>query len=190
MPKLYFVLLAVAVIASPAQAGLVSFTWSSQVDAVLPADPIPGVSASDELTVTVIADNGGSSLASQQWFAGDIVAVHLTAGSYSAVYTEDFIQPGAQSVFETDGMGLLSSVRFAGTGETTVVDNFGTDIGRLYNTQVRDTEGRYAYFVDRFVGPDPTEMIGWDRSPDVVPEPSAWAILCSAMVLGVAKRRR
>jgi hypothetical protein len=189
MSKLYLVLLTCAVIASPASAAIVSFTWNSVIDDIPPAVPIPGISFGDAVTVRVLADNGGSSLNSQEWYVDDIIAVHLRAGTYNAIYTSNFIPAGIQSIFQTDATGSLTAVRFSGTGETTVVDNFGTGTARLYSNQVRDTEGRFSYFVDRLLGPNPLDMVGWDQTPDIVPEPSTAIMLLSLVVFGLRRGR-
>jgi hypothetical protein len=190
MSKIYLVLLACAVLAAPASAGLVSFSWTSEISNTIPPTPISGVSFGDEITVTVIADNGGTSLNSQQWFLDDLVSAHVSVGSYSATYTTAFIPVGAQPVFETNNLGELTSVLFTGTGPSAAnVDNFGSG-ARLLNTSIQSSNGGTAFFVDRFVGPDPTDLVGWNRNPDVVPEPATLALLLSAGSLGLLKRRK
>lgn len=191
MSKLYLVVLACAVLAAPASAGLVSFSWTSEISNTIPPTPIPGVSFGDEVTVTVIADNGGSSLISQQWFLSDLVSAHVSVGTYSATYTAGFIPVGAQPVFETNNLGELTSVLFTGTGPSPV--NFDSLAGpqgvRLLNTSIQASNGGTAFFVDRFVGPDPQDLVGWDPTPVVVPEPDTAFLLVSLAAVGLLRLR-
>lgn len=191
MSKIHLVLLACAVIASPASAGLVSFTWTSHVDNVIPPTPIPGVSEGDPVTVTVTADNGGTSLNSQQWLLDDLVSAHVSVGSYSADYITAFIPVGAQPVFETNNVGQLTSVLFVGTGPSSQnTDSLAGAQGvRLLNTSIQASNGGTAFFVDRFVGPDPNDLVGWNRTPGIVPEPATLALLFGVGIVALTKRR-
>jgi hypothetical protein len=191
MLKLYLVLLTCAALVSPAFGTPVKFTWESEVDTVVPATPIPGVSFGDDVTVEIIVDNGGSSLNSQTWLGSHIQSAQLSVGSYSATFVGGFIPVGAQPVFQTNASGELTSVLFVGTGPSTInFDDFG--IGgsiRLLNNSVKSSAGGDAYFVDRFVGPNPDDLIGWDQTPDIVPEPGTALLLCGLAVISFRRLR-
>jgi hypothetical protein len=192
MAKIYLLALLCALVASPVSAALVSFAWNSEVDGSI-APTIPGVSVGDPVTVEVIADNGNSSLISQEWFINDVLSATVTIGSsYSATFinstsvTNDFIPPGSQSVFETNGAGALIAARFQGTGPMTVTDTLGTGTARLYNTSISATNDTDAYFTERFyIGQ--TVFEGWDNTPTLVPEPTS---LCLAMIGAASLLRR
>lgn len=193
MAKSYLVALICALVASPVSAALVSFSWNSVVDDNINSPSIPGVSVGDPVTVEVIADNGNSSLASQQWSINDVLSATVTIGSsYSATFINstsipnDFIPPGAQSVFQTDGTGTLIAARFQGTGPMTITDTFGTGTARLYNTHISATDDGEAYFTERFyIGQ--TVFEGWDNTPTLVPEPNS---ICLALMGCVMLLRR
>jgi hypothetical protein len=196
MAKSYLLALLCALVASPVSASLVSFSWNSTVDGSI-APTIPGVSVGDPVTVEVIADNGSNTLATQQWFINDVLSATVTIGSsYSATFINstsipnDFIPPGSQSVFQTDGTGTLIAARFQGTGPMPITDTFdlsGTGTGRLYNNSITASNDTDATFVEHFyIGQ--TVFEGWDEDPTLIPEPSS---ICLAL-LGVASfvRRR
>lgn len=188
MNTLWKSILASVLLASPASAALVSFNWSTEINSTVSSSPIPGVSSGDEVNVQVLVDNGNSSLISQSWFLSDIVAVHLTVGTYSATYTSAFLNSGPQPVFTTDSSGELASARFFGTGVSPAnTDNFGSG-ARLIHTEIRSSQDGVAYFVDRLYGPDPTEMIGWDPNPTIIPEPSPATLLIGLSLAGLRRR--
>jgi hypothetical protein len=105
----------------------------------------PGISVGDTFTVTVVADNGSSSVASQQWLPGDIVSASLSiaGGAYSASYTPpgDCVFGGI--CFETDANGDLTTsfyeddqAPFLGT------DSFGSDGFMLFShLSIRNSPG-------------------------------------------------
>jgi hypothetical protein len=195
MLKSYLLALLCALVASPVSAALVSFSWNSTVDGSI-APTIPNVSVGDPVTVEVIADNGNNTLATQQWFINDVLSATVTIGaSYSATFINstsipnDFIPPGSQSVFQTDGTGTLIAARFQGTGPMTITDTLdpsGTGIGRLYNISISASDDSDAYFTERFyIGQ--TVFEGWDDTPTIVPEPGS---LCLAMIAASLLRRK
>jgi hypothetical protein len=195
MLKSYLVALLCALVASPVSAALVSFSWESQVDGSI-APNIPGVSVGDTVTVEVLADNGNNTLASQEWFINDVLSATVTIGSaYTAFFennpnvANDFIPPGGQSVFETDGAGALIAARFQGTGPMTITDTLGTGTARLYNTQISATNDTDAYFTERFyIGQ--TVFEGWDENPTLVPEPSSICLALASVGLIIRRRAR
>jgi uncharacterized protein (TIGR03382 family) len=196
MAKTYLLALLCALAASPVSAALVSFSWTSEVDGSIPPT-IPGVSVGEEVTVVVTADNGNSTLASQQWFINHVLSATVTIGSsYSATFINstsipnDFIPPGAQSVFQTDGSSTLIAARFQGTGPMAITDTFdtsGTGTGRLYNNSITASNDTDATFVEHFyIGQ--TVFEGWDTTPDIVPEPSALCLALAGVALLVRRR--
>ncbi len=70
----------------------------------------PGVTPGDAISWTVIADNGGTSLASQSWSYTDIISTTISAGSYAATTSGAII--GGGGGFSTDGSGVLANLNF------------------------------------------------------------------------------
>lgn len=191
MSKLYLSALICALFAHTAAATPVRFTWTSTVDDITPAIAIPGVDFGEAVTVEVVVDNGGNSLASQTWLGSDIRLARLAIDTYTANFVDGFIPVGTQPVFETDASGELTSVLFVGTVPSPLNSDSlsGTEGVRLLNNSVQASNGGDAYFVDRFVGPDPDDLIGWDRTPEFVPEPTTALLLLGFAALGIPTRR-
>jgi hypothetical protein len=196
MAKTYLLALLCALVASPVSAALVSFAWNSEVDGSI-APTIPGVAIGDSVAVEIIADNGNSSLASQQWFIEDVISATVSIGSsYSATFINnpsvlnDFLVAGAPSTipaFVTNGAGVLTAARFNGTNQLTITDTIGTGSARLYNTQITATNDTDAYFTERFyIGQNVFE--GWDNTPTLVPEPSALCLALAGVLLLVRRK--
>ena len=121
-------LVALMIAPGSALAAPIQFVYTDIIDSI--AGTFTGVSVGDTFTLTVVADNGSSSFASQQWLAGDIVSASLSiaGGAYSASYTPpgDCVLSGI--CFETDANGDLTQsfyeddqVPLLGT------DSFGSD---------------------------------------------------------------
>jgi hypothetical protein len=51
---------------------------------------IPGVNVGDLITVRVIAENGGLSLANQSWYESDVISATAEVGSYSGEFLAPF----------------------------------------------------------------------------------------------------
>ena len=83
----FLVLAALLVVPGQALATPFQFVYTDTIDSI--AGSFPGISAGDTFTLTVVANNGSSSAASQQWLPGDIVSALLSVegGAYSASYT-------------------------------------------------------------------------------------------------------
>jgi hypothetical protein len=191
MLRFYISILGCALLALPVTATPVRFTWTSEVDDVTPAIAIPGVSFGNQVTVDVIVDNGGSSLNSQTWLGSHIISAQVSIASYSANFVSAFIPVGNQPVFETNSSGELTSVLFVGTGvSANNTDSlFGPSAPRLLNNSIKASQSGEAYFVDRFVGPNPNDLVGWDLTPEVVPEPSTALMIVGFAAVGFCRLR-
>jgi hypothetical protein len=110
-------LVALASAAMTAHARPVQFVFTSTIESTGDPDssPIPGVSVGDTMTVTLLADNGVDSLASQEWLVGDLISAYVTAGSYWQLHEGGGFNGPDDIIFATDPAGNLMSVGFVGT---------------------------------------------------------------------------
>lgn len=164
-------------------AELVNFTYTKTVS----SSSIAGVSAGDQLTIQLLADNGGSSLASQSWTIGDIISGHLTAGSYEQTYVDGWFSPDSWVAFTTDASGSLTSNEFYGTTySVNHTDSFGTG-GQvyLYNGAFQDYFGHMASQPASISN----DALGW-KVALAVPEASSVELMVAGLgILAFALRR-
>lgn len=166
----------------------VTFTFSTTVG----SSAISGVSASDVITVQVIADNGSASLVSQTWLATDVLSATASAGTYQATYITPFYD--FRDSFTTDASGLLSSVGF-GDVDNNNQDIFGTGgMVALGSDALRDFYGNLAFFsgcaVPPGTGPNcSTDISLWSVTIAPVPLPPSLLLLGSGL-LGLVWGRR
>ncbi len=171
----------------------VKFTGTSILDGFDGAGSdidIPGTAFGDTITVTVIADNGGASLASQSWSDTDIVSAVLQIGSYTASYSAPYVSFAG---FGTDAAGNVSSVQFVHCcappfGSAT--DNFGTsNTGVLFANAVVDTQGRASFWSGPNYFHDQPDH--WSVQLAGVPVPATLALFGLGLLgLGWSKRQR
>ena len=140
----------------PPPAFLAQFVYTTTISAS-PAPAIPGVAAGDTLTITVIADNGGNSLASQDWLLADIVSVTATVGTYRATYRPPHYLIGdIEPAFSTDANGDLTIANYGNISSVSNTDVFSPTTAdpdiKLYGNGLRDSQGRYAYYPNRYIG--------------------------------------
>jgi hypothetical protein len=152
---------------------------------------IPGTAFGDTLTLSVIADNGGSSLLAQNWSAAQILSATLNVGSYTALYTAPFF---STSGFATNGVGALTYAIFGDIADpgnnNAVTDTFGTStLGELYGNYVVDTLGRYSAWSLGNNAPN-INLSRWSVRVASVPEPGTLSLFAAGLIaLGVMRRR-
>lgn len=185
-----FALSCAATMATPAGAAPFQFVFTDTIF----GSTIPGISAGNQVTVTVTVDNGGNSLISQAWTAAQVVSAHLAAGTYSADYYPAF-QEFPSTAFTTDGTGALLSVDFAGnTGPVNPsnADPFGSG-GSVYlgNNGPSDFNGNSAPFSNSMNSNDRlwTGPFAGNGGQTGVPEPMSLGLLGMGLLgLGLARR--
>jgi hypothetical protein len=156
------------------QAVPVMFTYTGTVDSV---NNVGGLtSVGDAVTVEVIADNGGSSLSSQNWVIADTLSATFTAGSYGASFIDSWFTSSLVTGFTTDGAGSLIIAEWLGTGSTssTSTDNFGNGV-YLSNVGVIASNSGSIFSTPQF-----TIISAWSGPTLVngaVPEPAILALM-------------
>jgi hypothetical protein len=178
--------------AMSAHAVQVQFEFSSTVNKLVcqpacPPNTINGVSIGDTVQITVLADNGGGTLANQTWNRVDILSGRVTAGTYQADYTSpsaDFPDP----FFQTDSLGLvsLSNEIFCCTGVVGTDNLGGNFVFQLANAQTTNANDSFEWDDSTFVASNWTVSL-----VSKVPEPSALGLLGAGLLgLGFMRRRR
>ena len=169
-----YALLAAAAVAalsiSAAQASPFHFTYTGTIASA----STPGVSAGDIFTLTVTADNGGTSLANQTWDYSSLQGLTIHTGSYIGTYSKAWESSGG---FATDASGNLDFVSFFGTSdESNNSDNFGSWTGDYVygDGSFVDFFGRYNQVAAGFYDP-----ANWSVSAasGAVPEAASWALM-------------
>lgn len=162
----------------------IEFTYTSSVT----SSSIAGVSAGDAVTITLLADNGGSGLASQSWSIGNIISGSLSAGSYFQSYVDGWYSAAAFVPFATDSLGTLISANFYGTNySANHVDSFGTGSPiYLYNGAFQAHTGGLAYQANSL-----SNLPNWSIAAAAqVPEPATTALFgLGALALGFLRQR-
>ena len=174
------VLAALLIVPGPALAVPLQFVYTDTIDSIVGS--FPSISVGDTITLTVVADNGGSTAASQQWLVGDIVSASLSVagGAYSASYTPPGACPG-DICFETDASGDLTTAIYEDDVQPFFgTDSFGSDGNLLLRANVfRDSFGAG---LGDYGGQD---LGNWA----IVPEPST-ALLMSLGLFAMGARKR
>ena len=173
--------------AIPVQFTYTSTTISHPVTGSLPN--IPGVSLGDVVTLTLLADNGGSGLNSQSWTIGNLISGSLSVGSYWQSYTDGWFESPSWVPFTTDAFGNLTKSVFSGTdpfGSPNHQDTFGSGLLGfpldivLYNGTIQAYGGGQAYY-------GPLDSLDrWTVSQvSPVPEPETYAMMLFGLGLVV-----
>lgn len=161
------------------------FTYRGTTDLTL----IPGTNAGDPVVITVLADNGGSSVLSQSWNYDDLLYATLATGTYQATYGAPLIS-NLDPSFRTDASGTLNRVEFLGGVIGVNSDNFGTggDI-LLLDDLIIDYHGNPAFLSDALSSPDRLRFwTGPTAAP--IPEPATFGLLSLGLLAGAAVARR
>ena len=167
-----------------AQAMPVQFTYTSTVF----SSDIAGVAVGDTVTVTVLADNGGTSLNSQDWATSTLISGSLQAGSYTQNYVDGWYSAPSWIAFRTDGSGTLITTDFVGTTYSpNHTDSFGTGpFVYLYNGAFLDYYGNIARMNDGL-----QVTANWTVSAVTpIPEPSTLALVALGLGLITLVRRQ
>ncbi|ABD54736.1 VPLPA-CTERM sorting domain-containing protein [Jannaschia sp. CCS1] len=175
--------------ATPAAAVPVEFTFDGQFST--PGSNTPSVPVGEFYTLSVIMDNGGTDLISQDWDRNDFVSAQLTAGAYVAT----FAGASSPTQFHTDATGaLLNPIRFASTDAAFAnTDNAGGSFSPLFFfvAQVTTSED----FTFNPAGNSSTTTLSrWSvdllDQPPAVPLPAAgWMLLAGLGALSLHRRR-
>jgi len=178
-------------LATQADAAPFQFTFTTTIT----SSGVPGLNSGDQVTLNVIADNGGTSILSQSWNVVDLVSASLSGGTYVATYAPPFWPFGGDPAFTTDASGTLTLANFFGTNIGNNTDNFGT------GPNVYLSSNALTDFLDRdaFFNPATFESLSNWSGPvavEAIPEPATMALLGPMALgwglagLGLARRRR
>jgi MYXO-CTERM domain-containing protein len=168
--------------AGSACAAPVTFTYTGHVKS---ASNVAGfTSVGDAVTVSVVLDNGGTSIFSQNWAVSDTLSAVFSAGSYTASFLSGFFL--GPSGFTTDAQGQLTSAEWFGTEVASGTDNFGTGV---YLSNVGVDAGNRSVYANRGF-----DMVSWSGPVMAtlnVPAPSTAALVALALAgLGMGQRRK
>lgn len=140
----------------------------------------PGVSDGDLLTVQIVADNGGASALSQDWFQTDVLSATASAGSYVAVFNYPFYLN--DPVFRTNAAGAVTSAWFDIDSNNT--DNLGSGSPGFFSNALVTSQNNFLGFQGAF-----TWTIA--SAPASAPEPATLALLGLGLAgFGFGRRRR
>ena len=169
--------LAMMGMAGAADAAMFKFNFTSTINS---SPSIPGVSLGDTLTLEVIADNGGTSLISQNWGTTDVSSAALSVGTYSATYLTTFTLAN----FTTDLTGTLTVSSFNDSSGSNQ-DIFGTGPSVVLTSAIVQDFN----FGSAFFGPNVSDFNAWTVT--AVPLPAALPLMGTGLaVLGFLGWRR
>lgn len=179
MLALLVVAVGLAIANSPARSIPFQFTFTTTASISL----IPGMNSGDMVTISVLADNGGTSSLSQSWNESDLLSTTLTGGTYWAIYGAPFLV-GIDPAFRTDATGALDRARFDGSLSGQDVFGIGGDI-LLVDYVVFDYTGNVAILDPGLSDPDALRY--WsDPVAAPVPEPGTATLVALALTAGAA----
>ncbi|MFA5257583.1 MAG: PEP-CTERM sorting domain-containing protein [Opitutales bacterium] len=184
---------AIACLSLGSNAAVFSFSYTSTIEDTT----IAGLNTGDAINITLLLDNGNSSLINQTWTSADLSSVTFNFGNGTLVTT--FNSPFAIGLdygtgdITTDGTGAISGF-FSDWEDTNVTVNFVTS----------DSSTSFAWFINGWNGiyySTLGEINMSDVAGDIdaanwtvtaVPEPATYAGLAGlgALALAFARKRR
>lgn len=177
---LWLLVTAILVLPGAATAIPVAFTFT---DTIAAAPAIPGVSAGDTLTLTIVVNNGNATLLNQAWNLADIVSAVATVGTYSATYLPPHVANPVEPVFQTNNAGAVLATRWLNLGpnNTDVFSGGLADADTFFGQNaLKDSQGRLAFLNGNVL----TEA-QWTVA--AVPEPTTLGLLALGFAaLGIA----
>lgn len=186
MLTIFLAAFGIAIMSMAAWATPFQFTYRTTIA----VSTITGINNGDEVVVSVLADNGGTTPISAVWNEADLISATLTAGSYIADYGAP-LTAGLDPAFRTDAFGILERAGFLGGLLGLNSDSFGVGGGAyLFDDAFLDFYGRPAVMdvplsegrLDLWSGPT--------AAYTSVPEPATHLLLVLGLLLGIAVRRR
>jgi len=162
------------------------FTYRTTVE----TSAIDGIGAGDEAVISVLADNGSTSILNAVWNEGDLISATLVAGSYTATYGAPLVS-GLDPTFSTDGLGSLERAVFLGGIVGLNTDSFGIGGATyLFDDAFLDYSGRAAFLSNPLSAGRLGLWSGPVVAPVSVPEPPAILLLCVGLLGLVRSTRR
>jgi len=183
------VLVAIGLSAPSMSAWAVPFQFTYRTTVAI--STIAGIADGDEVVISVLADNGGTSSISAIWNEADLLSATLTAGSYTATYGAPLFA-GLDPAFRTDALGMLDRAVFLGGVIGTNSDSFGVGGATyLFDDAFLDYFGNPAILSTPLSA---ARLEDWTAPAAVstsVPEPATLVLLASGVLaLAVDRRRR
>ncbi len=175
-------------VAVAAYAAPVTLTY----EGVVSSTDLANSNVGDAFSISMVFDNGGTSLASQSWDASHFVSVTSTTSSGYSVFGDTLM--GGFATVQTDAAGLLSVLNIS------PIEFSGSDVnGQTFFEIYLNSHNRVLYYTDA-LGAQTGDAIGAETPPNLsnttisistVPLPAALPLLLAGLgLLGYSGRRK